>query len=146
MALRSVSGTLASADLVAAIGRNSVATSAVRTILQKARRVLGPASAARHVFDVQLLPLLHEAGLEAAIVRDEHNAIVATFGSLAAPPLGVLTAGGWGTDLRRLRERAAKAGPPARWWVGGNGATIHHGRVARLRASGPRLRPGARGG
>ena len=134
MALRSISGTLASADLVASIGKHAGAASGVRAILQQARRILGPASAARHVFDMQLLPLLHEAGLEAAIVRDEQNAIVATFGSLAAPPLGVLTAGGWGTDLRRLRERAAKAGPPARWWIGGNGTTVRVMDVSRAYA------------
>lgn len=134
MALRSISGTLASADLVAAIATHAPPPSAVRAILQQARRSLGPASAARHVFDVQLAPLLHQAGLEAAIVRDEPGAIVATFGTLGRPPIGLLSVGAWGADLRRLRERAAKAAPAARWWVGANGATLRVMDVSRAYA------------
>ena len=124
MVLRSISGSLASVDLLATSGDSGIATGPLRTVLARARLGLGPASAARTVLDLQLLPLLREAGLDATILRDEAGASIAAFGPSDGPAAGVLSAGAWGADLRRLRDRAAKVAPEGRWWLGGNGVTL----------------------
>ena len=95
-----------------------------RAILAQARRALGPASAARHVFDALVAPLLADAGLELAIVRDEPGCIAAQFGPRGGPSVGTAAAGVWGADLRRLRERSTRAIATRRWWIGVNGVTL----------------------
>ena len=124
MALRSIAGSLAAGDLLEALGADTSGTTVpIRRALGDARRALGPASTARQVFDLQLQPLLHALALDASIARSDPGEVVATFGR-GGETLGVLSAGGWGNDLRRLRDRVARDGPHGlRWWLGGNGTT-----------------------
>ena len=124
MALKSIGGSLASGDLLTALGSEPAGTTALRRILADARRSLGPASSARQIFDVQLVPLLRTLGLEAEIVRSDPDEVIAAIGR-GSRPAALLGASGWGSDLRRLRTRAAGLHlTSARWWIGGNGATV----------------------
>src|SRR6187401_1128204 len=105
MALRSVSGTLASADLLEKVSGQAGPIGAARALLSGARMSLGPAAGARHVFDVLLLPLLHDAGLQTTVLHDDRENASATFGVTGHGSGGIAVACGWGADLRRARER-----------------------------------------
>jgi methylase of polypeptide subunit release factors len=126
VALKSIAGSLASGDLLEQLAVHDGGTTALRRALADARRTLGPASSARQIFDLQLQPLLRTLRLDATVVRSDPLELVACV-SREGTTFAVLSAGAWGGDLRRLRDRAARGGPHgARWWIGGNGA------VARL--------------
>jgi hypothetical protein len=119
MALKGISGTLASYDLLEAAASRAQGAGHVRAVLRGARAVLGPASGARQIVDVLVLPLLEALGVTAAVERDEGESLalsLAVDGRAAAS----LSAGGWNHDLRRLRRGAAMH----RWWIGTNGATL----------------------
>src|SRR4051812_44291243 len=100
MALKSISGTLASADVLEAIGRRPVSIGALRMLLDRSRASLGPASGARQVFDLLLRPLLSGAGLATTILHDDVSAVSASFGAAGFEPSGMAVACGWGGDLR----------------------------------------------
>ena len=122
MALTGIGGSLASGDLLDELAKGTNGDHQLRGALMRARQMLGPASGARQVFDLQLQPLLQALGLDLAIVRSDPAEVVATFGR-GGRYVGVVSAGGWNSDLRRLRDRAAHDGPNRmRWWIGGNGA------------------------
>jgi hypothetical protein len=120
--MRSVSGSLVSHELLATMAAGGAGP--LRTILQRARGVLGPASSCRLVFDVLLLPLLSATGANAGVVHADSTFVGATFGSGGRPPAGIASAGAWGSDLARLRDRTARLGLPGRWWIGANGPTL----------------------
>jgi hypothetical protein len=129
-----MSGSLASGDLLEQLATVSEGTSGLRKTLGESRRALGPTSTARQVFDLQLQPLLQALGLDVAIVRGDSAEVVATFGR-GGRSAGVLSAGGWGTDLRRLRDRVARDDQRRqRWWIGGNGASARLMDVSRAYA------------
>ena len=108
--MRSVSGSLVSQDLLAALTTSGVGS--LRSVLHGAWGMLGPASSGRLVFDVLLLPLLSESGAGTAVVHADSTFVAATFGSAGSRPAGVASAAAWGSDLARLRERTAKLGLP----------------------------------
>ena len=120
--MKSVSGSLASQDLLAAMTTGGVGT--IRNVLQRARGMLGPATSARLVFDALLLPLLSESGATASVAHADNVFVAASFGFPGYRPAGVASAGGWGCDLARLRDRTARLGLPGRWWIGANGPTL----------------------
>ena len=120
--MKSVSGSLASQDLLAAMTTGGVGT--IRNVLQRARGMLGPATSARLVFDALLLPLLSESGATASVAHADSLFVTASFGFPGYRPAGVVSAGGWGCDLARLRDRTARLGLPGRWWIGANGPTL----------------------
>jgi hypothetical protein len=86
--------------------------------LTEALRTVGPASSARQIADVLVLPLTRALGLEAEAPRDEGDSITLSV-SVGGHGVALLSIGGWNTDLRRLRTTATK-----RWWIGVNGATL----------------------
>ena len=134
MALKGISGSLASLDLLEALsgrgGRPRPGLDAdddpgsIRTVLGAARRVLGPASTARQIVDVLVVPLLRALGLDATVLEDGRESLTLVT-SARGRVLASLSAGGWNADLRRLRQATARTGAPGpRWWIGANGATL----------------------
>jgi hypothetical protein len=125
VALKGIAGSLTSGDLLDALPVTTTGAAPLRKALSDARRFLGPASSARQVFDIQLIPLMRSLGLDILdIVRSDPDEVIAILGrgSLRA---ATLAAGSWGSDLRRLRARGARTrASPARWWIGGNGTTV----------------------
>lgn len=120
--MKSVSGSLASHDLLATITGGG--PEPLRNVLQRARGMLGPASSARLLFDVLLLPLMSECGATTAVSHADSLFVAGSFGLAGYPTVGVTTAGTWGSDLGRLRDRTAKLGLRGRWWIGVNGPTL----------------------
>ena len=127
--MRSTSGSLVSQDLLTAVTAGR--TGPLRNVFQRARQTLGPASSARLLFDVLLLPLLSESGAVTSVAHADALLVAATFGGPGSRPAGVASGGAWGSDLARLRERTAKLGLPARWWIGVNGQTLRIMEVSR---------------
>ena len=124
MALKSVAGSLASGELLEQLATDTGGIAALRGALANARRALGPASTAREVFDLQLQPLLQSLDFQVTISRSDPAEVIGTINRGGAT-LAFVAAGGWGADLRRLRGRAARESHSgARWWIGGNGATL----------------------
>jgi hypothetical protein len=124
VALRAIAGSLVSGELLDALAASDRGASSLRRALDAARRVLGPASTARQIFDLQLVPVLRALELEARVVRSDAVEVMATAGR-GTRVTAHLAAGSWGSDLRRLRTRSGRhAESPARWWIGGNGVTI----------------------
>jgi hypothetical protein len=123
MALTGVSGALASVDLLDELAGGHGGGAALRAVLSAARRTLGPASSARHVYDALAAPLLGALDLDAAVVSDGAGAIVV---SVDAGGRRVATAsiGGWNADLSRLRRSAARVPDAPRWWLGANGPLL----------------------
>jgi hypothetical protein len=123
MAMKAFSGSLASLDLIEATGREAAASRGLRAALESALSRLGPASAARQVFDVLAAPLAAECGAAATILETTSAAVAAVVPSDGAAALA-LAATGWNGDLRRLRHATARLNGGARWWIGTNGVTI----------------------
>ena len=124
MALKGISGSLASLDLLEALSEQQNDPGPLRTVLREARRGLGPASTARQVVDVLVVPLLRELGVDAAVVQDGRESLSLSL-SIHGRVLAALTAGGWNADLRRLRQSTAEIGTAGRrWWIGANGSTL----------------------
>ena len=124
MALKGISGSLASLDLLGELGGEDAGTGRLRTILAAARHSLGPASSARQVVDLLVVPLLCELGMEAVVLHDGSEAVRLS-ASIHGRVLASLSTGGWNADLRRLRETTARSGHAGyRWWMGANGATL----------------------
>jgi hypothetical protein len=125
VALKGLSGTLASADLLEQIAAGARPAGPVRAVITAARRTLGPASAARHVLNGLVAPLLAALDLEARLVSDAAAAILISVRA-GGREVAWGAVGGWNADLRRLRaasmrERHASA---ARWWIGFNGPLL----------------------
>jgi hypothetical protein len=135
MALTSITGSLASADLLEALGLHSGPTVGLRGLLAAARRTLGPASSARQILDVQVLPLAHAVGLDVAVTSTGAGSVLATIHSRGRG-VASLSVAGWGGDLRRLRDHAARNAPAGspRWWLGANGRLIRIMDVSRAYA------------
>jgi len=144
VALKGISGSLASLDLLEALsgpdGRPRQALAVeddpgpIRTILGQARRVLGPASTARQIVDVLVLPLLRALDLDATVLEDSRESLSLST-SARGRVLASLSAGGWNADLRRLRQTTASAAANGlRWWIGANGATLRIMDVSRAYA------------
>jgi hypothetical protein len=139
VALKGISGSLASLDLLEALGERGGAhddPGRLRTVLGEGRRALGPASTARQIVDVLVVPLLRELGIDAAVIEDGRDSLSLSM-SVEGRVLALLSAGGWNADLRRLRQATARARsvhdrlPPkggsyttGKWWIGANGATL----------------------
>lgn len=124
MALSGISGSLASADLLAVLNAGSVPIRRLRGVLARARQALGPASSARAVFDLQMRPLVELCGLEVTVVTASSNVVIGTVSPLRPAASAVIAAGGWGSDLRRLRDRSTREVTGPRWWIGGNGLEL----------------------
>lgn len=124
MALKSIAGSLASADLLDDLGGIDPRTAPLRKALADARRLLGPASTARQIFDLQLVPLLGALELDVEIIRSDPAEVTAAL--RRGPGLAaILAAGTWGSDLRRLRGATSRSSVrSAPWWIGGNGASV----------------------
>jgi hypothetical protein len=127
--MRSVSGSLVSQDLLATMAPGPVGP--LRKVLQRAHQTLGPASSARLLFDVLLLPLLSESGATVGVAHADALFVAATFGGPGSRPAGVASSGAWGSDLARLRDRTARLCLPGGWWIGLNGQTLRIMEVSR---------------
>lgn len=123
MAVKAVSGSLASLDLIEALGRDVRAGVPLRGVLTAASTRLGPASSARQVFDLLLEPLLATSGAMLAIVQSSAAFVVST-APAGMPAAITAAAAGWNGDLRQLRHATARHAPAGRWWIGTNGITI----------------------
>src|SRR5688500_11974792 len=125
MALTSITGSLASTDLLNALGAHDGPTTALRASLKAARQLIGPASSARQVLDVQVLPLARAFGLDVTVTSTGAGSVLAAIHK-GGRSLASLSVAGWGADLRRLRDHAAKhpAAAAPRWWFGANGKVI----------------------
>ena len=132
MALKGISGSLASVDLLEALAEGSSQTGRLRSVLVEARRTLGPSSAARQIADLVILPLTRELGVDAAVLGDDHGHVAMSL-SVKGRILASASVGSWNADLRRLRQSAARladrvrqgsAHSLGRWWVGANGLTL----------------------
>jgi hypothetical protein len=121
--MKAFSGSLASLDLVEALGRHGQASGAVRALLVSALSRLGPASGARQVFDLLAAPLLDLSGAVLATIDSTNNVVTAAV-SGGGRRLATLASAPWNGDLRRLRDATARQAGGARWWIGTNGATI----------------------
>ena len=124
MALKGISGSLASLDLLERLSADAGSTGRLRSVLAGAREALGPASTARQIVDLLVLPLFRELGLEAAVRRDTGDSLELSI-STGGRALASVSAGGWNADLRRLRQAASRPerGDP-RWWIGANGVNV----------------------
>jgi hypothetical protein len=131
VALKGISGSLASLDLLEGLACPEPGRSAegrLRSLLAEALRTVGPASSARQIADVLVLPLARELGLQAEAPRDDGTSlsIPASIGGRVVS----LSIGSWNSDLRRLRSAATaqpghrSLGGGGRWWIGVNGATL----------------------
>src|SRR5262245_43463415 len=105
MGMKSVSGSLASHDLLATLTTRG--TGSFRNILRRARGMLGPASSARLVADVLLSPLLSECGATSAVAHADSLFVAISFGFPGCRVAGIASAAAWGGDLARLRDRTA---------------------------------------
>ena len=70
MAMRAFSGSLASVDLLEAIGREAGPRASLRAVLSSGLSRLGPASAARQVFDLLAAPLVIELGGSVSVTEN----------------------------------------------------------------------------
>jgi Eco57I restriction-modification methylase len=137
VALKGISGTLASIDLLEALigqepGRMACPEPSrreavpLRAVLTAARAALGPASSARQVADLLVVPLTRALGLEPNGLRDDGDSVSVSMPGI----LATFSVGGWNADLRRLRQAApfdgaqGRPGFSRRWWIGVNGATL----------------------
>jgi hypothetical protein len=123
MAMRAFSGSLASLDVLHALGAETSATGRLRQVVVSAQARLGPASGARQVFDLLAAPLGAACGAAAEIIESTAAAVTAVVPA-QGPPVLVLAAAGWNGDLRRLRRATPRRTAGTRWWVGTNGVTL----------------------
>ena len=121
--MKAFSGSLASLDLIEALGRGLPPSGTLRGTLASAVARLGPASGARQVFDLLAAPVLAQPGCTTSILESTASAVTATVEAGGFPVL-TLAASGWNGDLRQLRHATARRNPSARWWIGTNGVTI----------------------
>ena len=125
VALKGISGSLASLDLLERLSADAGNTSRLRSVLAGAREALGPASTARQIVDLLVLPLFRELGLEAAVHRDAGDSIelsIATGGRALASPVG------WRVECRPAPAPAGRrdGGIVAAevWWIWANGVSV----------------------
>ena len=116
-------GSLASLDLIDALGRQAPSGGVLRGVLAAALTRLGPASGARQVYDLLLEPLLAAVGTTVSIVQSSAALVACAVPGTGAVSLTGVT-GAWNGDLRQLRYATARHHPAARWWIGTNGITI----------------------
>ncbi|HVD91779.1 MAG TPA: hypothetical protein VNC21_05835, partial [Vicinamibacterales bacterium] len=76
MALKGISGSLASAELLETLASDDAQPGPLRRVLAAARQALGPASPPRQIFDLLVCPLLRELALEAVVVRDDRAPLI----------------------------------------------------------------------
>lgn len=131
MALKGITGSLASVELLEALAGTTGATGRLRMLLCTARDTLGPVSPARQVADVLVEPLMRELGVKTSPLADTYGDFSLGL-SRDGAGIGTLSVGGWNADLRRLRAAATRpAWPGSRWWIGANGATLRVLEVSR---------------
>src|SRR5262245_37416636 len=94
VAVKAISGSLVSLDLLEALGRSAAGTGAMRGVITSAVARLGPASSARQVFDLLAAPALDHAGGTIAIVESTASAVTATIAA-GGRPVATLAATGW---------------------------------------------------
>ena len=126
MALKGISGTLASADLLEDLAAESLPHGpAARRRSRRPARVLGPASSARHVCDALVLPLLAAVDLDAHVVSDAAAVVLLSIRA-GGRRMAHGAVSGWDGDLQRLRERSVRErrASSARWWIGVNGPAL----------------------
>ncbi|HTM24150.1 MAG TPA: N-6 DNA methylase [Vicinamibacterales bacterium] len=134
MALRGVSGSLASAALLETL-TTVAAAPRLAAVLSGAVTRLGPASSARQVADFLVFPLLQQTDLAGELLDDASTG-VSVLASADDTPVAIFAAAAWNADLRRLRQTAARAecAVRPRWWVGTNGAILRIVDVSRAYA------------
>ena len=118
--MKAISGSLFSLDVLQELTADSSGSSSICAVVERALDAVGPASSARHLADRLGRPLARTLDLDDRVVEDEGD-----FVRLGGTRDAVMVVGGWGADLRRLRERSrAKMSPEMRWWIGINGRTL----------------------
>ena len=121
--MKAFGGSLVSLDLIDTLASEPRAPGRLRAIVGAALARLGPACAARQIFDVLAAPLVAQCGGTISILESTSTTVAA---AVPASGRGVMTvaATGWNGDLRRLRQATAGRGSAARWWIGTNGVTL----------------------
>jgi hypothetical protein len=115
--MKALSGSLFSLDVMRELAVDRTGGAALCAVVERALRVLGPASSPRHVVDELARPLARAVDLDAGLVHDGGE-----FVTLRGARDTVAVVGGWGADLRRLRDRSRNLlSPGTRWWIGLNG-------------------------
>jgi hypothetical protein len=135
--MNAISGSLLSQDVIRAF----VLDAHVRTValrlkadLVRAFQSIGPASGARTICDIEVLPVLRTLGLDVQLHGDSAADLVGTLGRSGRPAAGVAI-GAWGSDLRRLDALLSRVtAPPTRWSVIFNGAVLRIGDRSRTYA------------
>ncbi len=118
--MKAISGSLLSLDVLAAHGGDGSRGRPLCVLVERALGALGPASSPRHVADHLARPFARAAGLDATPIADAPE-----FTAFRAASDAVVVVGGWGADLRRLRERSRHVmTPDVRWWIGINGRSL----------------------
>jgi hypothetical protein len=118
--VRAFTGKLLSLDVLDRLAGGASGGDAVRSSLERAWTRVGPASSARLVFDRLVLPLLATTGHAVSILSTSVDMAVALLHERVA-----VAAGGWNSDLAKLRERSRRELPArVRWWLGFNGPTL----------------------
>jgi hypothetical protein len=123
MALKAFSGSLASLDLIEALGSGTKSGSRLRTVIAAALARLGPASSARQVFDLLAAPLAADCGASIRVIESTVSGVMAVMPA-AGPPAVLFAATGWHGDLRRLRQAVRRGAVQPRWWIGTNGVVL----------------------
>ena len=117
--MKAISGSLFSLDVLRDLPADRSRGHALCLLVGRALHAIGPASSPRQIVDYLARPLLEAVHLDTAFVDDagEYTALRASSDAIAI-------VGGWGADLRRLRDRSRHLTEGARWWIGLNGLHI----------------------
>jgi len=114
--VKAISGSLFAREVLGTMRTDTDRARAVCRLIGRALAAIGAASSPRQVLDCLALPLVHALGLDDAAIEDAGE-----FVAVRAATDGILIVGGWGADLRRLREHSRRTTAGARWWIGING-------------------------
>jgi hypothetical protein len=134
VALKGISGSLVSAAVLETASAPEAPAGELRRVLRASAGAVGPASSARHVFDMLLLPAVRALGIHGALTLDTAAALAIAVDA-PAMRIAIAAAGGWNADLSRLRQLTCQrvSGLP-RWWIGTNGVTLRVVDIARAYA------------
>jgi N-6 DNA Methylase/Eco57I restriction-modification methylase len=124
--MKGISGSLLSVDVLTTLtmeGKVRGTAARLRSSLAGAFRLVGPASAARHVFDRLVLPLAQTLDLDVAIGRDTSPDVCGAVKKNGFPA-AVLAVGGWGADLWRLARLISTYEGGVRWALLVNGPVL----------------------
>jgi hypothetical protein len=118
--VKAIAGSLFSLDVLGGLAAEQSGAHSLRTTVERALSVIGPASSPRQIADALARPLLRSLSLEDRLMDDAGD-----FVSVRTATDTLVVIGAWGADLRRLRDSSRRSMTPrTRWWVGFNGRYV----------------------